>query len=477
MATNQTPVEEADLWANQSKRAQGILDYVLKENNPTAVAERESLVAIEEARRAEKILDVDTGRSQSRVLFVTSDQAVFEDNSASQREYVELASQFDEVHILVLSAHKKSGRAKRLTANVWLYPATGVSVWSRVYNARSVASHHLRFNDSVRPDIIVAKDPQVAAVAAYLISQVLHRPYQIHITAPDYGKQRNVSWLKRLVYRHVLRNAHGVAAMSEEVVQLVQKWVAASVTVTQLPIFYNFSQYADSTPQFDLHKKYPQYTFFILASGPLTADSHLHDTFTALHTILHNPRIALVVIGDGKARGLFVQKAQLLEISENVIFLSPQQTDLVSCYRSADLMVETGLSTESEQRILRAIMATLPVAAYETKLRNDLFTDGDSAYLAESGDTIGLMQKINLFLNQSAMRSQFAQRMRTIAASRLHENPITHQRAMRDVIETTLLAQFAMPEIDTEVESNVETAGDESAEALAPTTQLTEKPT
>ena len=46
---------------------------------------------------------------------------------------------------------------------------------------------------------------------------------------------------------------------------------------------------------------------------------------------------------------------------------------------------------------------------------------------------------MNAFLNQAAFRIQFSRREREIAANRIHENPTTYQRALRDSIEYTLL--------------------------------------
>lgn len=459
MANDEPKPTGLDLWTNQSERARGVLDYVLWEDDPETKAVRDSMLEFEEARRAEKILDTDTGRSKSRVLFITSDTAVLEHNTAKQRAYLELNDQFDEIHVVVVTTGTKAGTVTRAGANVWMYTSPGVGVWFKAWNARAMALQHLRFNDSVRPDIIVAKDPTVSTLAAYLVSRVLCRPYQVHVTGSEFSINTIASTLERIAVRYVLRRAHGIATVSEAARESIRSLVSKKVPLYTLPTFRNVTQFATSTPQFDLHERYPQYTFFILTTGPLQADSHLHDVFAALRTVLTNPKIALIVLGTGLAKQLFEEKVKILGIAENVIFLPPETTDLVSCYRSADLMIETGLEEESEERVLRAVMANTPMALYETTFRTNLFEDGDSAYICEPGDTVGLKQKTNLFLNQSAIRRQFARRLRDIAATRLHENPVTYHRALRNTIEETLLEQFtemAVAEPDANVPDRAE---------------------
>ena len=105
-----------------------------------------------------------------------------------------------------------------------------------------------------------------------------------------------------------------------------------------LPKFYDFSGYLTATPAFDIHDKYRQFSFIMLAFGDLTATSTLHETFTALHRMLANPRIGLVIVGSGPAKALFEEKATLLGVKQSVVFVERPE-DIAAFLLTADILV------------------------------------------------------------------------------------------------------------------------------------------
>ena len=209
-------------------------------------------------------------------------------------------------------------------------------------------------------------------------------------------------------------------------------------TIAVLPRFYNFSALLNAKPAFDLHEIYQQFSFIILTFADLKLDSPLQDVFTGLHQLLHNPRVGLVVIGDGGAQDLYSEKAKLLAIGENVVFVK-NVDDKLSYLQTADMLIETNVSKDSEDLILQAAAAGLPMVMYETELRKDLFEDGESASLCEVGDTYGLAKEVNNFLNNPALRKQYSTASKHLVTTRLVEDESTYYQAYRDSIETAIL--------------------------------------
>lgn len=430
-----------DAVYDQAKRAESVLDYVLRDEIDAVSGNASPTIDVKSAKKAAPIIHRDTGRTASRILFVTSDSAVLTSGSAVQNEYLALSNHLDEVHILVLLPRKGNEKSVRVGDRVWVYSVFAPHWWQLPFRAREVAGELLVFNGSIRPDIVVGKDPYEAGVAALWIGRAFKRPVQIHVpddfTEPAFRERTaGNKWRQRLA-RYVLKRVSSVRAQTDAIKGMLAKRFKKVKDLEVLPRFFNFTGYLTATPVFDVHNIYRDFIFVAVTFGPFTSDSHLHDIFTALNRSLHNPRIGLVVVGDGPAEHLFRQKVKLLGIERNVVFLKRVE-DPVSLLKTADLLVETGTSLESEANVMRAAAAGLPILATETDLRRDLFKDGESAFLCPPGDTISMAQKFTKFLNTPALRKQFSLSSTQIARDRLIEDPEAYYRAYCDSIEVVL---------------------------------------
>lgn len=443
-----------DAIYDQSKRAESVLDYVLRDELKAASGDAEvPTVDVETAKRATPIIDGETGRTASRILFVTSDSAVLSSGSAVQSEYLALSDHLDEVHVLVLIPRKGAGKSVRVGERVWVYSVFAPHWWQLPFRARSAAYDALVFHGSVRPDIVVGKDPYEAGLAALLIGRAFERPVQVHVPddfteAAFRERAAGNKWRKRIA-KYVLKRVPSVRARTDAIKGMLQKRFKNIADLEVLPRFFNFSGFLAATPSIDVHDTYRDYIFIAVAFGPLTADSYIHDVFTALNRPLHNPRIGLIVVGEGPAEHLFQEKVKLLGIERNVVFLK-SAPDPISLLKTADLLVEAGTTRASEANVMRAAAAGLPVLAIETEVRKDLFEDGHSAFLCPAKDIPCITQKFTKFLNTPALRKQFSLNGTQIARDRLIEDPNAYYRAYRDSIEVVL--EGAMPSVEAKKE-------------------------
>lgn len=435
--------DENDAIYDQSHRAGAVLESILSgdRTEPQTAAGGTVQVPVEKERAARPIIEQESGRTASRVLFVTRDTSFLQAESAVSREYAALSEWFDEVHVMVLVARKGEDASMRHADRLWVYSVYSPYWWMLPFRARSAAEEALVFNGNVRPDIVVGLDPFESGFGAYLIAGAFARPLQIHLAedfnAPSFlARDTDNRWRRRLA-RYVLRRTKSVRTHTGALQELVSRQFKNVLDLDTLPKFYNFKGYIGATPSFNLHERHKEFAFIALTFGPLTATSHLHAVFAALHQVLRNPRIGLIVIGDGPAKQLFVDKVRILGIERNVVFASSPD-DLVSYMRTADALVEADTSRESEEHIMRAAAAGLPIVAVATDLRNDLFKDGTSAFLVPPDDSYALSQKFVKFLNSPALRKQFAQAGEQIAAERLVEDADSYHRAYRDSIEIVL---------------------------------------
>lgn len=433
--------EEAT-W-DQSSRAEAVLDHILQ----TTVAEEEGAPAInritvKEAIAARPVLDIDTGRTKARVLFVTTDERALAAGSGLRNDYVKLASEFDELHVFCLVPRSGPAGFDRVGQNAWFYQVRAKSWWTLPWAARSAADEALTWNGVFRPDVVVGVDLFEAGLAARLIARRFDRPLQYHVFtdpfAPEYKRAApDNAWRVRLA-KFLLRRARSIRAKSAAIKEALQRQRRGLRDIAVLPRFYNFSGIMGAAPTLDLHAKYPDFAFIMLAFGPLTADSRLHDLFAALNRLLRNPRIGLVVVGDGPGKRLFLDKVKILGLEKSVAF-QKEPEDLVSYLKTADLLVELDTSEDGEVRILQAAAAGLPIVALETDLRLDLFKDGQSAFLCPPGDLLCVSQKVSKFMNTASYRTLFSQNAADIAKNRIYEDPTMYDQALALSIESVLV--------------------------------------
>ncbi len=395
-------------------------------------------VAVQDARSTERLLEVVEERSKTRVLFLTDDPTQATADAAELSLLVELGAVFDEIHFIVMHSGRGKEQTERLGSNVFVYHVYGRYRWSLVASAKRLIKEQLLFNGVLRPDAMVALTPFMAAQVAYATAQTYKRPWQVHVYKDPYDPTRIAADKRnktlRNIANHMLHKAYSVRTNTDFLIKQILLRAPHLSDISTLPRFYNFSDFVRGEVKTDVHDTYPQYRFVMLTETTYSADSPLHDTFAAVLSVLRNPRIGLVVIGEGGAKRLFEEKVRLLGIERSVVFLT-KPVDEVSLFRSADLFIATDTSAQSETTVMQAVGAGLPICAYVTDVRNDLFEDTVSAFLVEERDSYSLGKKISQCINTPALRVQFAERMRDIATYRLHEDRDTFLQAMRTSIE------------------------------------------
>lgn len=444
MADEETNLDKVklDLSGTSSDRAEAMLQHILQTDAPQSNVPEEKKMTVEEAIAARPVLEQDTGRTKVRVLFVTTDENVLLPSSGIRNEYMELAKELDELHVFCLVPRSGSESFDRAATNTWFYQIRAKHWWGLPWAARTAAVEALTWNNSIRPDIIVGVDPFEAGLGAYLISRKFSRPLQYHIYTDPFMPNFKVAaegnkWRLRIA-KFLLKRARSARVTTTMLKDSLMKRYRKLKDIAVIPRFYNFSGIASATPTLDLHEKFRDFAFVMIAFGPMTANSPLHDLFAALHRLLKNPRIGLVVIGEGPARDLFTEKVKLLGIQKNVVF-QRQADDLASYLKTADLMVEMDAGEDAEVRVLQAAAAGLPMVVVATDLRRDLFKDGESAFLVEPGDLQGVSEKVSKVVNTTSYRQKFKENAADIVRDRVHEDVRAHYQAAALTIESVLV--------------------------------------
>lgn len=440
------PSDPEEYGWDQSTRAEAVLQHILESDVESAAAvnnkvPEEQRMTVEEAISARPVLDQDTGRNKARVLFVTTDKRALVKDSALRLYYASLAVAFDEVHVLCLTTGNGEDSFDRAGTNLWFYQIKSSAWWKLPWAARRAADEALTWNGLARPDVIVGVDLFEAGLAAYLISRKFSRQIQYHVYTDPFAPSFKTAatdnnWRVRIA-KFILKRASSLRVSTGALKETLAARYRRLKDVGVLPRFYDFKGIADSMPSMNLHEKYRDFSFIILVFGRLTATGELHDVFAALHKLLKNPRIGLLVVGDGPGKQLFVEKVKILGIEKNVVF-QKEADDLISYLKTADIMVELDTDEEAEVRILKGAMAGTPMLLSATDLRQDMFKDGESAFICVPDDLACVSQKVSKFINATVYRTKFSENAAFVAKSRINEDSTTHYQAIALSIESVL---------------------------------------
>jgi glycosyltransferase involved in cell wall biosynthesis len=420
-------------------KARQSLDAIIKAGKRPAGSVPEATVSIKEARESPTFTP-QTGRTKTRVLFVTTDLGLLTQATKSLDGFTAVSDMFHEVHIMVL----RTGIAAkhpvlRVDANTWLYTVTDKHEWELPFAAWHMMRQELSFADGFRPDVIVARDCGVSALAVYGAGRYYDRPVQLHI--PD-GYRPPRRWLARLFSSWLIGTFESVRVTTEEEMKALKATYKDMQDVQVLPRFRNYINLFSGQQGAYLKQKYPQFNFIILYIGELTHQSTAFSAIDAVRAVLHNPRVGFVMVGNGTGVMECQRRAELLGIKDQVI-IERRADDLVQYMASADALIVTDTDSDADEVALYGAAAGAPMVLTRTPLRTDMFRDEATAYLVDDVRSRRTGEMLIRLLNNNSERLMMRQAVRHVAEARLYVDPQLYQEAYRASIEDaiTILAQ------------------------------------
>ncbi len=421
------------------------LEYVLKKESE--VKDNTKYISVEDALDEEAVFEISSDRNITRVLFISKDDSLLNPMKQSLDGYINLTDLFDEVHILILrQGIKAKNPVLRVAKNLWLYTATAKDWWQTPTVGASLIEQELIFAGGFRPDIIIARDPFESAYLGKKIAKKYGRPFQVHIledyTIPDFVKKnQHNKWRKYLPY-FTMRGVRSVRTATKQLMDLVYKKFSPE-NLAILPKFNNFEAIMKAEATLDLRDKYRPFVFIILYIGKLNHSSALHFLIDAARFGLHNTHIGLLVLGDGPTKKEFQERAKILGVLEQVVFISDVK-DNTPYLKSANVLVVPDTNEESEDVVLRGAAAGIPLVLARTDRREDVFKDGESALLYDQGAVDDLSVKLNMLMNDVPLRRHLTETASLIMRTKFYEDPVSYRIAYRESIEEVLF----LPDLD-----------------------------
>lgn len=424
-----------------SSRAERELGRALTQGKTRAATE---LVSVEEALRQERIVKAKGDRSAARVLFISQDTTLLNPTTQTLDGFLDLRDLFEEVHILILrTGIPAKYPALRVTDNVWLYTASSRSWWTLPLAGIELAEQELVFATGFRPDLIVARDPFESALVGKRLAEQFDRPLQIHVLENYAGEkfrhEAAKNFWRRFIPRRTIPAATSVRADTAAIMDVVTDHFHVP-DVALLPKYHAYESYITAPVTVDLKQKYPQFVFFYLYIGTLGHESTLFRALDALRFVLQNPRVGLVVAGQGPAKKEFMKRAELLGISEQVIF-ELRVEDVVSYMKTADVLIVTDTDAAADEVVLKGAAAGVPLIMAGTDRRADYFEAGVTAHVCPADDTGAFAAAASDLLNNPTKRHLMREYAQGMIRERFHLSKQRYRQAFRDSIEKTLFVE------------------------------------
>lgn len=437
-----------------STRAASELEYVIRREKRIQEPEIKTISA-EEAMREERVYKVSSDRNITRVLFISQNTELLNPTQQSLDGYVNISDLFDEVHILIMrQGIPPKNPVLRVASNVWLYTVSTKYWWQKPKAGLKMIEEQLVFAEGFRPDLIVARDPFESAILAAKVSKKYNHASQLHIlddyTTTDFLKRSPSNFWRRFIPRFTIPKFASVRTQTSTLQTFLQKKFTIP-DIDLLPRFQNYEGLIDLPTELDLKEKYKSFVFIIIFVGKLSHESTLYRAIDAARFVLRNPRVGMLVLGDGPARPEFQKRTRLLGIEDQVVF-ETKAVDLISYLKSSNMMIVTDTDVDSEELVLKGAAAGVPMVMSRTEKREDIFTHGESAFLCDGADIQALTDRIDDMLNDFGLRKQFIKEGQDMIKEKFHSDPDAYREAYRTSIEQAFFVETDEEKVSEESE-------------------------
>lgn len=168
--------------------------------------------------------------------------------------------------------------------------------------------------------------------------------------------------------------------------------------------------------------------------GQLESGSTVLEVIDAAAEMLQNSSVVLFIIGDGPLRSDCKRRAKALGIERQIVYL-PSTVDVAQYLKAAHVLFITDTDDFSEDIMLQAAYAQIPMLLTKTEHRLDLFSHLESAYFCEPHQIELLATGLHALMNDVELRKQLSDQALSAAEHYFDQDPTVFQRRYRESIE------------------------------------------
>jgi len=343
-----------------------------------------------------------------KVLMISMDKKILEENSEARKRMIEYGSLAEELHIIILN--QKSKIKNQNFDNVFVYPTNSGNRWFYVRDAIKIGEEILTANGQW---LVTSQDPFECGLVGYRIANKLKLPLQLQIhtdfLSPYFVQHSMLNRLRVRIAKFLIPRATCIRVVSERIKKslVASGYSLVANKIIVLPIFFvDAKKIQEASAQTDLHQKYPQFNFIILMASRLTKEKNIGLAMKAVKDLVKKyPKIGLVIVGDGPEEKKL--KAQSSKLKANVIF-EPWTDDLISYYKTCDVFLLTSNYEGYGRTAVEALVSGSLVIMTDVGVAGDIAKDGYNSLIVPVGDKIGMERAIEKMISDRALHAKLS---------------------------------------------------------------------
>jgi glycosyltransferase involved in cell wall biosynthesis len=343
-----------------------------------------------------------------KIISISLDKKIFEENSAARQRQIEYGKLCEHMYIIVPGKNGVAPKCRRdsLSEKVTAYEVSGNN-FKRFFGVYKLAKKIIA---KEKIDLITAQDPFATGLLGWLLKRKFSIPLQLQIhtdlLSPYFKKESKKNRIFVLLAKFLIPKADGLRVVSERIKKSFVSCFRFYVPrIFVLPIFVDAEKIKNAPVDADLRKKYPQFDSIILMASRLSREKNIGLAIEAIAEICdandtnkhtndaNGKNIGLIIVGEGAEKKNIELKIKNLGLENNVI-LEKWNNDLVSYYKSADLLLLTSNYEGYGLVVAEAMAAGLPVVMTDVGCAGELVIDGENGLVVPIGDKDELAKSI-----------------------------------------------------------------------------------
>jgi len=247
-----------------------------------------------------------------KVLMISTDKKIFEENSEVRQRVVEYGKLVEKLYIMVLK---------------------------RPFKLLKIGKDVKGF------DLITAQDPFECGFIGWWLTKYFKAKLQLQIhtdfLSPFFWQESFKNKIRVLLAKFLIPRADCVRVVSE---RIKKSLVASGYTlksITVLSVWVDVKKIQDSSIKTDLRQKYPQFDFIILMASRLSKEKNIGLAIEAMFDMVKDyPKTGLIIVGNGSERNALKLQITNYKLQKNII-LEKWSEDITSYYKTCDLFLLT----------------------------------------------------------------------------------------------------------------------------------------
>lgn len=362
-----------------------------------------------------------------RALFISTDKKIFQEGSAVRARIVDYGTLFEQLHVVVFTFREEQFETQELRDNVWVHPTNSRARWLYIFDYFRAIWSQVVFAGELAADVVSAQDPAETGLVAWLVAlryrKKLHLQMHADLFSLYYSADRFRFQAQKLLAQFLLMRAAGIRVVSEKIKKDLVAWrPELEERIRVLPIYTDIENLHTAEPTFDLHERYPKYTFIMLSVGRFSDEKNLLFMLEVFKEIVSKVRRAgLVIVGEGPNR----EKIETYALANNLfpnIVIEPWQEDLVSHYKTANLFLLTSTHEGHGRTLVEAAAAGTPFVASDVGVAATLSPEQKDFVVCPVNDKACFVNKIMGFISDQEKRLKYKLNVRDTILSSVSGN-------------------------------------------------------